>query len=89
MPSVPAHSYYGRPQNDYRLAHTDGARIAAPSGPYIGRGNKCTGNDDTCEGNRAKGTEYCMGHLRQMLKEKNDTPPREVTVDASDKDESD
>lgn len=84
MPSVPAYAYYGKPQNDYRLAHTDGARIAAPSGPYIGRGNKCTGNEDTCEGNRAKGTEYCMGHLRQMLKDKN----QEVTSDATDEDES-
>lgn len=91
MPSVPAHSYYGKPQNDYRLAQTDGGRLAAPSGPYIGRGNKCTGNEDTCEGNRAKGTEYCMGHLRQMLKEQNDKngiAPQEVTTDGSDEDES-
>lgn len=92
MPSVPAYAYYGKPQTGYRLAHTDGARIAAPSGPYIGRGNKCTGNEDTCEGNRAKGTEYCMGHLRQMLKEqneKNGIVPQEVTSDATDEDESD
>lgn len=85
MSATPSYAYYGKPQNDYRLAHIDGARIAAPSGPYIGRGNKCTGNDDTCEGNRAKGTEYCMGHLRQMLKEQNEKT-QEVTADAPDED---
>jgi len=56
--AVPAHAYYGKPQGDYRLAQVDGARIAAPSAPYIGRGNKCVGNEDSCEGNRAKGTEF-------------------------------
>ena len=66
--AVPAHSLYGRPAVDARLAHMDGARIAAPSAPYVGRGNKCTANEDTCEGMRAKGTEYCMGHLRSFKK---------------------
>lgn len=67
--SVPAHSYYGSPQGDYRLAHIQGAKLASASAPYVGRGNKCSGNDDTCEGMRAKGTELCMGHLRKMAKE--------------------
>jgi hypothetical protein len=66
--SVPAHAYYGQPVAGKRLAVADGARIAAPSGPYIGRGNKCSANEDTCEGMRAKGTEFCMGHLRQVTK---------------------
>lgn len=92
--AVPAHAYYGQPQGDYRLAHVAGARIAAASAPYIGRGNKCVGNDDTCEGNRAKSTEYCMGHLRQMLKEQNESKAKveakteeEVTDGADETDE--
>lgn len=62
--SIPAYALYGAPVNSMRLAHSDGARLAAPSAPYLGRGNKCSANDDTCEGMRAKGTELCMGHLR-------------------------
>lgn len=73
--SVPAHSYYGQPVSNIRLASIDGASIAAPSAPYIGRGNKCSANDDTCEGIRAKGTDLCMGHLRQANKGKD----KEVT----------
>jgi hypothetical protein len=68
--AVPAYSLYGQPATDARLAHMDGARLAAASAPYLGRGNKCTGNDDTCEGMRAKGTAYCMGHLRSIQKKK-------------------
>jgi hypothetical protein len=64
--SVPAHAYYGKPVSGIRLASVDGARLAAPSAPYIGRGNKCSANEDTCEGIRAKGTEYCMGHIRKF-----------------------
>jgi hypothetical protein len=61
--AVPAHTLYGAPVTGQRLAHTDGARIAAASAPYIGR-NRCIANDDTCEGPKAKGTDYCVGHLR-------------------------
>jgi hypothetical protein len=57
-------SYYGTLQQGSRLAHVDGARLAAPSGPYLGRGSKCSGNDDTCEAPKAKGTDMCVGHLR-------------------------
>lgn len=71
--AVPAYSLYGQPANAARLAHMDGARLAAPSAPYLGRGNKCTANDDTCEGMRAKGTAYCMGHLRSLKKKGGDT----------------
>lgn len=68
--SVPAHSYYGQPVSGRRLATVSGARIAAASAPFVGRGNKCTANDDSCEGMKAKGTEFCMGHLRQVTKTK-------------------
>lgn len=71
--AVPAHSLYGQPVNAARLAHMDGARLAAPSAPYLGRGNKCSANDDTCEGMRAKGTAFCMGHLRSIQKKGGDS----------------
>jgi hypothetical protein len=46
-----------------RLAGVAGAKLAAPSAPYIGR-NRCIANEDTCEGPKAKGTDFCVGHLR-------------------------
>lgn len=61
--SVPAHALYGKPVTGYRLAAIEGARLAAASGPYVGR-NRCIANDDTCEAPKAKGTDYCIGHLR-------------------------
>lgn len=64
--SVPAHSYHGQPVSGRRLAAVSGARPATASAPYVGRGNKCSANEDTCEGIRAKGTEYCMGHIRKF-----------------------
>lgn len=85
MGAVPAHAYYGQPQGDYRRAAFADARIAAASAPYVGRGNKCMGNDDTCKGIRAKGTQYCMGHLRRIAKENGET--REVIEDAAGKDD--
>ena len=61
----PAHALYGQPVNSQRLAPTNGARMATASAPYLGRG-RCMGNEDTCEGPKAKGTDYCIGHLRSM-----------------------
>lgn len=79
--SVPAHSYFGAPVTGQRLAAVDGARIAAPSAPYVGRGNKCSANDDTCKGNRVKGEVLCMGHLRSVRKAQAET---EVSVEIQD-----
>jgi len=85
--SIPAHAYYGTPVNSYRLAHTSDARIAPPSAPYVGRGNKCSANEDTCEGMRAKGTEFCMGHLRSKDKKfLVETEPKVVTDAPSEDD---
>jgi hypothetical protein len=64
--SVPAHAYYGTPQTGYRLAGVAESRIAAPSGPYLGRGDKCTGNDDTCNANKVRGQDFCVGHLKKI-----------------------
>jgi len=68
--AVPAHSLYGQPANNMRLSAIADARLAAASAPYVGRGNKCSGNEDTCEGIRAKGTDLCMGHLRSKASKK-------------------
>lgn len=67
--SKPAHALYGQPVQGYRLAHqgVEGARLQAGGGEYIGR-NRCVAENDTCEGPRAKGTEYCIGHLRKAAK---------------------
>lgn len=67
--SVPAHAYFGVPVSANRPAGQQaGSRIAAASGPYLGRGNKCSANDDTCKGNRVKDSEFCAGHLRSLQK---------------------
>jgi hypothetical protein len=36
--------------------------------PFVGH-TRCMANEGTCQGIRAKGTEYCIGHLRSMAKE--------------------
>jgi len=63
--ATPAYALYGKPVTGLRLAHIEGAKLAAPSAPYIGR-NRCIANEDTCEGPKAKGTDYCVGHLRSQ-----------------------
>jgi hypothetical protein len=70
--SVPAHSYYGIPQNNQRLSAVAGAQLAAASAPYVGRGDKCSGNDDTCGANRVRGQELCAGHMKGANKKVED-----------------
>jgi hypothetical protein len=64
--SAPAYSYYGTPQNYNRLSAVAGAKLAAASAPYVGRGDKCSGNDDTCGANRVRGEELCAGHMKGL-----------------------
>jgi hypothetical protein len=69
--AVPAHSLYGEPaMRDAKPAfQAEGAAPAPPGGmPYTGH-TRCMGNDATCQGHRAKGTDYCMGHLRQIARD--------------------
>ncbi len=67
-----AHTLYGEPVSGIRLsAQMDGSKMAAPSAPYLGR-NRCIANNDTCEGPKAKGTDYCVGHLRAMAKKESE-----------------
>ena len=44
-----------------------GSKVMAGGVDYTGR-NRCIAENDTCEGPRAKGTQYCIGHLRKMTK---------------------
>lgn len=61
-----AHTMYGQPVTGMRPAGAaEGSKLAPGSGPYIGR-NRCIAKEDTCEGPRANGTEYCVGHLRAV-----------------------
>lgn len=63
-----AHAYYGDPVAGQRPAGQQaGSKIAPGSAPYLGR-NRCIANNDTCEGPKAKNTDYCIGHLRAMAK---------------------
>ena len=62
-------AYYGVPVPGIRpAAEIPGSQLAPPSCPYLGRGNFCSANDDTCTGRKAKGTDLCMGHLRNAGK---------------------
>jgi len=67
--SKPAHALYGQPVQGYRPAHqgVEGARLQAGRGEYTGR-NRCVAENDTCAGPKAKGTQYCIGHLRKAAK---------------------
>lgn len=69
MNAKPAHAMYGKPVDGYRQAAQSlaGARLQIGGGEYTGR-NRCIANDDTCEGPKAKGTDYCIGHLRNKKK---------------------
>lgn len=67
--SVPAYGFYGVPVSGVRPAgNVPGSRLAPASAPFVGRGNKCSANDDKCEGNRVKGEVLCAGHLRSARK---------------------
>lgn len=46
-----------------------GAKLAPYSGaPYVGRGNFCMAKNDTCEGRKVGGKDYCAGHQRSFEK---------------------
>jgi len=66
------HNMYGesvfREYTPQHMAGPDPIRAAPPGGgEYLGRG-KCQANNDTCEGFPARGTPFCIGHLRAIAK---------------------
>jgi hypothetical protein len=67
--SVLAGAYYGSPVTGYRAAAIADAHIAPPSAPYLGRGDKCEGNDDTCGANKVRGQKFCAGHMKRLKSE--------------------
>jgi hypothetical protein len=65
----------GEPVSQTGRQNSAGANVEQATfstAPYRGRGAKCMANKDTCDGNRAKGSEYCIGHLRSFGLLKND-----------------
>ena len=68
---IPLGEGYERTGGLHGPTEIDGREIALMprAGVFKGRDlKKCRGNDDTCEGFRALGTEYCQGHLRSQAK---------------------
>lgn len=67
-------SAYGQPATGAQLVgQREGTRpstlthAASYEEPVVtDRSRKCKGNDDTCNGWRAKDTEFCAGHLRSQ-----------------------
>lgn len=64
--SIPSYALYGRPAV-YQLASDGNSQLAAASAEYVGRGNKCVGNDDTCNAAPLKGYDLCYGHNRRAI----------------------
>lgn len=64
--------YWGEQNASYSAV--DGGPDTQPAGrymgaaSYVGRGKHCLGDNDTCKAYRAKGTEYCAGHLAKQAK---------------------
>jgi hypothetical protein len=70
MAGTPIYSYYGEPASRGSRSYATIDARPAPAGgmPYVGH-TRCMANEGSCQGARAKGTDYCIGHLRQMAKE--------------------
>jgi hypothetical protein len=70
MSSAPIYSYYGVSANQNSRPYATADAQPAPAGgmPYMGH-TRCIANEETCQGARAKGTNFCIGHLRQIEKE--------------------
>lgn len=57
-------------KHDYVSAFAFGnVRLSDSGTPYVGRGNRCMANNDTCEARRMEGSDYCVGHTRQLRPE--------------------
>jgi hypothetical protein len=70
MAGTPVYSYYGVSSNRDSRPYATADAVPAPAGgmPYLGH-TRCMANEESCQGARAKGTDYCIGHLRQKAKE--------------------
>ena len=80
---APTHAAFGAPttglageryaqlaQQGFALSHFAGREVVPAQYDgvaYVGH-TACRANNDTCMGPRAKGTEYCIGHLRTLVK---------------------
>lgn len=71
---APTHSLYGQPYAQHAIQSNHiavGREIArAPwSGIEYDAWSSCHANNFTCTAPKAKGTEYCIGHLRSVKKQ--------------------
>lgn len=65
MAAVPVHTGFGEPVEG-RLA----PRGSVPYGvglDFVGH-TRCLANNETCQGYRVKGEDYCKGHMRAFEK---------------------
>lgn len=54
------------------ISERDGHEILCiPTATYTGREKHCRAMDDTCMAFKARGTDYCIGHLRGMERDGN------------------
>ena len=64
------HTVGGEPVTTQNRVNALGGNIEQAvwsTAPYRGRDkNKCMAKGDTCNGNRVKDSEYCVGHMRSF-----------------------
>ena len=70
MSIVPTHSLYGVPVSGQTQSPRPGCALAPPGGmPYEDPAKPhCIGNNETCKAFPAKGTVWCVGHLKALDK---------------------
>lgn len=67
--SAPVDSLFGeRVKGSVPYGMVEGSQLSDSTAPYLGRGNLCSANGDTCEARRVTGEELCIGHLRSSRK---------------------
>lgn len=71
---APTHSLYGQPALQHAtqsiMLAGDREIVRAPySGIEYEAWSSCNANNFTCTAPKAKGTEYCIGHLRSVKKQ--------------------
>lgn len=71
---APAHALYGSPyggvtRTDSHFAGREVVRAQTDGVPFVGDIG-CIGNGGMCSAPRAKGTDFCIGHLKQWEKQK-------------------
>lgn len=68
--AIPVGGAFGSPaQLGKTYVQLDGVKPAGAGWhDYVGRGNLCYANNDTCKARRVDGELFCIGHMRQLKK---------------------